>query len=118
MEEALNLFDEIANSDYFVRASIILFLNKIDLLEEKMLSGISRIGTYYPDYHGDSRDVPAAKKFFQDKFRRRYRRSPEEAQQTELYAHYTNATDTKLLKTTMDTVQNIVLRHNLTKELL
>jgi guanine nucleotide-binding protein subunit alpha, other len=118
MEEALNLFDEIANSYYFTRASIILFLNKVDLLQEKVLSGISRISTYYPDYTGDPRDVVAGQRFFFEKFKRRYRRDPETTPQKELYVHYTNATDTNLLKKTMDIVQNIVLRHNLTTAML
>jgi ATP/ADP translocase len=36
MEEALNLFQEVANSKWFVTTSIILFLNKRDLFEEKV----------------------------------------------------------------------------------
>ena len=38
MEESLNVFDEICNSEWFVNTPIILFLNKDDLLEEKLKS--------------------------------------------------------------------------------
>ena len=38
MEEALNLFDEICNSRWFVETSMILFLNKVDLFEEKIVN--------------------------------------------------------------------------------
>lgn len=35
MVEALNLFEEIANSNWFEKSSMILFLNKVDLFQEK-----------------------------------------------------------------------------------
>lgn len=36
MQEALTLFDSICNSRWFVKTSIILFLNKIDIFKEKL----------------------------------------------------------------------------------
>lgn len=36
MEESLNVFDEICNSEWFRNTPIILFLNKKDLLEQKI----------------------------------------------------------------------------------
>jgi hypothetical protein len=36
MQEALTLFDSICNSRWFVKTSIILFLNKIDRFKEKL----------------------------------------------------------------------------------
>jgi guanine nucleotide-binding protein subunit alpha, other len=115
MDESLVIFEEIANSLYFRQASIILLLNKLDLLQEKITSGLSPVGQYYTDFVGPLRDVPAAQKFFSDKFRRRYKRG---GNQTELYVHFTTATDTSLLTKTMDSVDLIILRHNLTTQLL
>jgi guanine nucleotide-binding protein subunit alpha len=37
MQEALTLFDSICNSRWFIKTSIILFLNKIDIFKEKLL---------------------------------------------------------------------------------
>ncbi|KAJ7457745.1 G-protein alpha subunit-domain-containing protein [Mycena latifolia] len=48
MQEALTLFDSICNSRWFVKTSIILFLNKIDLFAEKLPR--SPLGDYFPDY--------------------------------------------------------------------
>jgi guanine nucleotide-binding protein G(i) subunit alpha len=45
MQEALTLFDSICNSRWFVRTSIILFLNKIDLFAEKL--PVSPLGDYF-----------------------------------------------------------------------
>jgi len=50
MQEALTLFDSICNSRWFVKTSIILFLNKIDLFKEKLTK--SPMGKYFPDYNG------------------------------------------------------------------
>jgi guanine nucleotide-binding protein subunit alpha len=115
MDESLMLFKEIANSKIFRKASIILFLNKIDLLQEKVMAGLAPIKRYYPDFKGKPQDVQAAQKFFRQKFVHLYRR---EGKQKELYTHYTNATDTSLLEKTMDSVQQTILHHNLTTVIL
>ncbi len=50
MQEALTLFDSICNLRWFVKTSIILFLNKIDLSAEKLPR--SPLEDYSPDYQG------------------------------------------------------------------
>jgi guanine nucleotide-binding protein G(i) subunit alpha len=50
MQEALTLFDSICNSRWFVKTSIILFLNKIDRFKEKL--PVSPMKNYFPDYEG------------------------------------------------------------------
>lgn len=50
MTEAINLFDTICNSKWFVNTSMILFLNKVDLFKEKLSR--SNLADYYPDYKG------------------------------------------------------------------
>jgi guanine nucleotide-binding protein subunit alpha len=114
MEEALMLFDEIANSKYFKQASFILFLNKIDLLQEKLQNGISPIRRYYPDFKGNPTDVLAGQKYFADKFRRIRRRETENP----IFIHFTNATDTSLLKMTMKSVDSMILKGNLEEHIL
>lgn len=50
MQEALTLFDSICNSRWFIKTSIILFLNKIDRFREKL--PISPMKNYFSDYEG------------------------------------------------------------------
>jgi guanine nucleotide-binding protein subunit alpha len=50
MQEALTLFDSICNSRWFLKTSIILFLNKIDRFKEKLPA--SPMKNYFPDYEG------------------------------------------------------------------
>lgn len=48
MQEALTLFDSICNSRWFVKTSIILFLNKIDRFAEKL--PVSPLSDYFSDF--------------------------------------------------------------------
>ena len=50
MLESINLFDSICNSKWFVGTSIILFLNKKDLFEEKIKK--SPLTICFPEYKG------------------------------------------------------------------
>jgi G-protein alpha subunit len=58
--ESLLLFDSVVNSRWFMRTSIILFLNKVDIFKLKL--GRSPLGNYFPDYSGGN-DVNKAAKY-------------------------------------------------------
>lgn len=62
MDESLVLFDSVVNSRWFMRTGIVLFLNKYDLLREKVR--YSDIADYYPEYTGPKKDAQAGAKFF------------------------------------------------------
>jgi guanine nucleotide-binding protein G(i) subunit alpha len=59
MMESLLLFDSVVNSRWFMRTSIILFLNKVDIFKQKL--GRSPLGNYFPDYSGGDDANKAAK---------------------------------------------------------
>uniref|UniRef100_H3A0N8 G protein subunit alpha L n=1 Tax=Latimeria chalumnae TaxID=7897 RepID=H3A0N8_LATCH len=50
LREALDLFRSIWNNRWLRTISVILFLNKQDMLAEKVLAGKSRIEDYFPEY--------------------------------------------------------------------
>ncbi|OCL01028.1 guanine nucleotide binding protein, alpha subunit [Cenococcum geophilum 1.58] len=108
MHEALMLFESISNSKYFDRSALILFLNKIDLFREKISGGMSPINRIFTDYTGRPTDIEAGQEFFANKFRNLVRQPKKE-----VYVHYTNATDTDLLKKTMESVQDMIVQRNL-----
>jgi len=108
MHEALMLFESISNSKYFEKSALILFLNKIDLFREKIAGGMSPISKVFPDYTGKHTDIEAGQEFFANKFRNLVRQPKKE-----VYVHYTNATDTDLLKKTMASVQDMIVQRNL-----
>ncbi|KAI5462639.1 G protein alpha subunit [Mariannaea sp. PMI_226] len=112
MNEALMLWESIANSHWFIKSALILFLNKMDLFKEKLpKSPISDYG--FTDYHGPKDDYKAASKYFLDKFRALNRNT-----EKEIYGHFTNATDTNLLKITMASVQDMIIQRNLKQLIL
>ena len=51
MQESLKLFDSICNNKWFTDTSIILFLNKKDLFEEKIKK--SALSVCFPEYTGN-----------------------------------------------------------------
>jgi guanine nucleotide-binding protein subunit alpha len=112
MNEALMLWESIANSHWFAKSSLILFLNKMDLFREKLpRSPITDYG--FTDYHGPPDDYKAASKYFLDKFRALNRNT-----EKEIYGYFTNATDTNLLKITMGAVQDTIIQRNLKQLIL
>lgn len=112
MNEALMLWESIANSHWFTKSALILFLNKMDLFREKLpKSPITDYG--FTDYHGPKDDYKAASKYFLDKFRALNRNT-----EKEIYGHFTNATDTNLLKITMGSVQDMIIQRNLKQLIL
>lgn len=105
MQEALTLFDSICNSKWFVKTSIILFLNKIDIFEDKIKA--SPIEKYFPEYKGGA-DFAKAKDYFNDKFV-----ALNQSDSKQVYVHYTCATDTAQIKFVMAAVNDIIIQNNL-----
>lgn len=111
MQEALLLFESIMSLTWFKSSSIILFLNKTDLFKEKIDE--KPVRDYFPDYTGSSHDFDATAQYFANKFRALNR-----TEGREIYVHFTNATDTNLLKLTMASVQDTIIQSNLTTLIL
>ncbi|KAF9474749.1 heterotrimeric G-protein alpha subunit, GPA1-like protein [Pholiota conissans] len=106
MQEALTLFDSICNSRWFVKTSIILFLNKIDLFAEKLPR--SPLEDYFPDYQGGSNYDAAC-----DYLLHRFVSLNQSAATKQIYAHYTCATDTQQIKFVLSAIQDILLQLHL-----
>lgn len=106
------LWESIANSHWFKSSALILFLNKMDLFKAKIPhSPITKHG--FSDFRGDPGSWQDISKYFCDKFIALNR-----SQSREVYAHFTNATDTDLLKLTMASVQDMIIQSNLQKLIL
>lgn len=101
MQEALTLFDSICNSRWFVKTSIILFLNKIDRFKEKL--PVSPMKNYFPDYEGGA-DYAAACDYILNRFV-----SLNQAEQKQIYTHFTCATDTTQIRFVMAAVNGMLL---------
>ncbi|CAF1024445.1 unnamed protein product [Adineta steineri] len=61
MEESIALFRTIVTNRWYMKFPVILFLNKKDLLEEKIM--YSHLVDYFPEFDGPKRDAQAAREF-------------------------------------------------------
>ncbi|GAA5987384.1 hypothetical protein JCM5350_005650 [Sporobolomyces pararoseus] len=68
MQESLLLWSSIVSSPWFSRTSLILFLNKIDLLETKVRARPDLVAHFLPDYLGPSDDPEGVKAYFHERF--------------------------------------------------
>lgn len=104
LQESLTLFDSICNSRWFLKTSIILFLNKMDLFKEKLEK--NPLELYYKDYEG--RDYESACQYLLDKFLAMNTRDTKQ-----IYTHLTCATDTQQIKFVMNAVNDMLLHKHL-----
>ena len=54
MHESLQLFKQVVNNKYFVNTSVILFLNKIDLFQEKIVTKKRSLAIAFEAFSGES----------------------------------------------------------------
>ncbi|XP_056614125.1 guanine nucleotide-binding protein subunit alpha-11-like [Triplophysa dalaica] len=106
MQESLSLFYTTIHSKWFCFSSVILFLNKEDILAEKIQ--ISDLRTYYPEFTGKRRDAHDAKQFIKELYR--HEAVCRETNNTKcVYCHFTCATDTNNIRNVFNDVKDTVL---------
>jgi guanine nucleotide-binding protein subunit alpha len=105
IQEALSLFYEICNSKYLASTAMILFLNKEDILREKINK--VPLTTYDPNYKGEN-TFESASRYFTDRFLEQ-NQNPERA----VYVHITCATNKDNVSLVFQTVKDIVLKDSL-----
>jgi len=105
MHESMKLFDSICNNKWFLDTSIILFLNKKDLFEEKIIR--SSLKVCFPEYCGADEYAEAAN-YIQAQFE-----NLNKAEDKEIYTHFTQATDTGNIQFVFDAVTDVIIKNNL-----
>lgn len=106
MEEALVLFDEICNSQWFRETAMLLFLNKRDLFAQKIDKVPLNVCDAFKDYMGQGYDdgVEYIQRCYLEK---------NQNQEKEVYCHITCATDTSNVNAVFDAVKDIIIRESL-----
>ncbi|XP_077182134.1 guanine nucleotide-binding protein G(t) subunit alpha-1 [Paroedura picta] len=106
MHESLHLFNSICNHRYFAITSIVLFLNKKDIFQDKIKK--AHLSICFPDYDGpntyEDAGVYIKAQFLELNLRRDVK---------EIYSHMTCATDTQNVKFVFDAVTDIIIKENL-----
>lgn len=110
--ESCNIFDTIVNHKCFANISIILFLNKTDLLEEK-IKHVS-IKDYFPNFQGDPHSMNDVQNFILKMFDVRRRERGSKA----LFHYFTTAVDTNNIRYVFQAVRDTILQENLKRLML
>lgn len=114
LRESRALFKTIIEYECFEEACFILFLNKTDLLEEKIAR--SDLKDYFPEYTGPRGDAAAAREFILDLYYEVYSNAcglRKDSFKKILYSHFTCATDTENMKFVFSVVKDRILHLNL-----
>ncbi|XP_025408136.1 G protein alpha q subunit isoform X2 [Sipha flava] len=103
MEESKALFKTIITYPWFQHSSVILFLNKKDLLEEKIM--YSHLVDYFPDFDGSKQDNNAAQQYILKMY---LKQNPDPDRMC--YSHFTVATDTENIKLVFCAVKDTIMQ--------
>uniref|UniRef100_A0A4W6DD05 Guanine nucleotide binding protein (G protein), alpha activating activity polypeptide O, a n=1 Tax=Lates calcarifer TaxID=8187 RepID=A0A4W6DD05_LATCA len=105
MHESLKLFDSICNNKWFKDTSIILFLNKKDLFESKIVK--SPLAICFPEYTGPDTYLEGIA-YIKSQYE-----SKNKSTNKEVYSHVTCATDTNNIQFVFDAVTDVIIANNL-----
>ncbi|XP_013786049.1 guanine nucleotide-binding protein subunit alpha homolog [Limulus polyphemus] len=111
--ESQDIFDTIVNNRCFVNVSFILFLNKTDLLQEKLEKRESNIAHYFPRFMGDPHRLEDIQIFLLKMFEGVIR-----DKRRQIYHHFTTAVDTENIKVVFNAVRNTILQKNINQLML
>ncbi|XP_033213499.1 G protein alpha q subunit isoform X1 [Belonocnema kinseyi] len=103
MEESKALFKTIITYPWFQHSSVILFLNKKDLLEEKIM--YSHLVDYFPEYDGPKQVAQPALEYILKVYL-----SANPDPDRSCYSHFTTATDTENIKLVFCAVKDTIMQ--------
>jgi len=107
LKESLEVWEELVNTSHFATTPTLLFLNKLDLFEDKYVRRripLNESGLF-PDAPAGEPDKDAAIEWVSSLFRERHRK----ADPTLLYIHTTVAVDANQVDTVFNDVKEIIL---------
>ena len=105
MKESLKLFSTICNIKWFLKTAMLLFLNKKDVFEEKIL--YSPITQCFPEYKEAADDKYEASTYIWKQF------SSQNTSNRVLYFHYTNAKDTENVNVVFNVVVDTIIHSSI-----
>lgn len=139
LQESINIFKSVWASRFLKDSGFIVFLNKQDILKDKIVSQQKSIGQYFPEYSEyklESKDRDSKEDdeylrtrcFIRDKFMGIAAEPvqwegkkvtpgmpalPNDKKKGECYCHFTTATDTNNVKIVFEDVHNMIIMWNL-----
>ena len=105
LAESLDLFNKVVNNAFFLNVDIVLFLNKKDVFQKKIVS--TPISECFRDWPSskDPHNFDAAVQFVLAKFT-----EANAGKQRKIYSHMTTATDTKNVEVVWNAIHDVLVR--------
>ncbi|KAJ1309613.1 hypothetical protein OPQ81_006385 [Rhizoctonia solani] len=110
VKDSLLLWQEICKNKVLEKVSIVLFLNKCDLLKAKLASGV-QFKKYMAAYQGPNAWAPVAQ-FLRSKFYEIYRANSAPSKRT-LYIHHTTVIDSETTRGIIQDVREQIMKNAL-----
>ncbi|GBE86117.1 hypothetical protein SCP_0806410 [Sparassis crispa] len=110
VEDSISLWREICGNGLLAKTTLILFLNKMDILQATLAAGI-RVAKYVPSYGDQPNDIQHVTKYFRDKFRGYHKRLSPHTRP--FYVHETSVVDTRSTAAILVGVREGILRAHL-----
>ncbi|KAJ6528245.1 G-protein alpha subunit [Mycena vulgaris] len=110
LEDTFLLWTAIVSSRLLSKTTLIVFLNKCDLLKRKLQSGIM-VNKHMISFGARENEVGVVVRYLKDKFKAILRTEAYEPRTTYLYP--TSVTDTKATATTLSIVRDVIIRRHL-----
>lgn len=111
LEDSLLLWKSVVSNKLLAHVSIILFLNKVDLLQAKLKSGV-RLSHHMPRYGDRPNDYENVSSYFYNKFGSIHQTFSSNKER-EFKIHLTAVTDTRRTATIIQNVRDIIITVNL-----
>ncbi|KAH9923267.1 G-protein alpha subunit [Fomitopsis serialis] len=107
IDDSLQLFKQICSNPLLKQAHLVLFLNKADVLAEKLARGV-RVKKYITSYGDRPNEVDAVVSYFKAHFTQVHTRNNEGKRV--LYTHLTSVVDTKAMQSIISNVRDSIFR--------
>ena len=107
----MKIWRYVVSSKLLARTTLIVFLNKCDLLKRKLRKGV-QFSAFVTTYTGDNEVGPVVK-WMRDKFKDVVRANNPPGASRAVYLYPTSVTDTKATAVTLKTVHDGILREHL-----
>merc|ERR1719411_2328304 len=108
MVVSIAVFDEQVNSEWFADIPFILFLNKSDLYNEKILNVPIKVAPCFSDYSGPTADAQASLTYIKEVFN-----TTNKNQARSIFTHVTNATNKDQIEKVFNDVQTMIINWSL-----
>lgn len=111
LEDSLLLWRAVVSNRILARVPVVLFLNKCDLLREKLQAGV-QLKTHLVTYGDRPNDYESVSKYLRNKFGQLHKQNSP-SQDRELFIHYTEVVDKAKTSQIIASVREAILRLNL-----